>query len=160
MGGARWLARTSLLAALLVVIQGLALPQMITGSAVNAVLFLASVLSGLAGGLIIGAFSPLIAVLRGTVPAALAPAIPLIALGNITLVAVFVFLYKRGPVAGVVTASLLKFLVLSLGVRFVIQLQRPVALMLSTPQLLTALLGGAVALISARILARFELIRD
>lgn len=147
-----WIARTAVLLALTVAIQMLGLPQPVTGPAVNAMLILTALLVTPAAGVVVGIFTPVIALWRGILPAPLAPMVPFIALGNALLVLVFVLIYRRQASLAVVTAAIVKFVVLSTAVRVFVTVPEPVALAMQTPQLVTAIVGGFVALIIYRIL--------
>ena len=84
---ARWIARTAVLIALLVVLQTVTKPlgQIVTGSCVNAVLSVAVLVAGLWSGLTVAVLSPFFAFVLGIGPQ-LFPLTPAIALGNCVLV--------------------------------------------------------------------------
>lgn len=156
----RWLTRTALLLAITVAVQMLGLPQPITGPAVNAMLILSAIVVGASGGLTIGLLTPLIAFMRGILPPLLGPMIPFIMVGNAALVIIFSALRKgfggsvKGAVTGLVAGAFVKFLLLAAAVRFVVEVPPPVARAMQVPQLITALTGGAVALIVAEAVIR------
>ncbi|MEN3184245.1 MAG: ECF transporter S component [Atribacterota bacterium] len=158
--GIRFVTSTGILFALVLVVQVLGLPQMVTGPLVNAMLLLATVFVGMASGVLIGLFTPWVALLRGILPAPLGPMVPFIMLGNAALVVVFgLFRRKEGllpEVTGMVLGAFVKYLVLSQAVRFLVTLPPRVAQMMQIPQLITALLGGAVALLLSRALRRIR----
>ncbi|MBP9015302.1 MAG: ECF transporter S component [Candidatus Atribacteria bacterium] len=141
----------------------LGLPQFFTGPLVNAFLLLAALLNGMWSGVIIGLFTPGIAFIRGILAPPLGPMIPFIMAGNAILVIVFSLIAgKRGnlvrEIIGVILGSFLKYLLLSQAVTWIVQLPPPVAKAMQTPQLFTALGGGAIALIVYRLIpARFRL---
>ncbi len=148
----RWLTRTSILLALTLAVQMLGLGQWVTGPAVNAMLIISAAFTGVGGAVIIGALTPLIAFLRGILPAPLGPIIPFIMLGNAVLVISYA-VSKRvinsslpGSITGVIIGSILKFLVLSTAVRFIVEVPPPVAQIMQVPQLFTALIGGIIAI--------------
>jgi hypothetical protein len=160
--GLRWLVRTALLFALTLVIQMLGLPQFSTGPLVNAFLLLAALLNGIWSGVIIGLFTPWIAFARGILAPPLGPMIPFIMAGNAILVIVFSLVAGkrenlRREITGIILGSFLKYLLLSQAVAWVVQVPPPVAKAMQTPQLFTALAGGAIALIVYRVIpAKFK----
>ena len=125
--------------------------QIITGSLVNAALFITAATLGLEGAILISLLPSLFALATGTLPLALAPLIPFIILSNILLVLVFVALKKTNYVFGIFSAAVLKFIFLAavsswaINFLFTGKLIKTAALMLSWPQLITALIGGALA---------------
>jgi hypothetical protein len=155
----RTLTRTAILLALTVAIQMFRLPQPVTGPLVNAMLVLTAVAAGIGGGIAVGLLTPWIAFANGILPAVLGPSIPFIMAGNATLVTVFGVAdrvaarmgrpthRRAAQVAGVLVGGFLKYLVISLAVRFFINVPGPVAVALQLPQLFTAWTGGAAALL-------------
>lgn len=164
----RSLTRTAALLALLIVLQWATRPlgQLATGSCVNAVLALSALLVGAGCSIAIALLSPLFAFLLGIAPQALT--VPAIMAGNL----VFVLLLRPAgspsfrPLARIgmlVLAATAKFLTLYLLVVKVFcgllaqdllglgLLQEPLLgklpAMFSFPQLITALIGGALALL-------------
>ena len=131
----------------------LGLPQLFTGSIVNAALLVATVLLGPRAAVSIGILPSLFAVMTGQLPAPLAPLVPLIMIGNALLVVVFHVVRRRGYWAGAVTAAVAKasslFGTAGLLVAAGGLLPEPAASLALTvlgwPQLVTALAGGAIA---------------
>ncbi|MFO7942164.1 MAG: ECF transporter S component [Bacillota bacterium] len=150
----RWITRTALLLALTLAFQMIGLPQPVTGPAVNAMLILSALVVGPVSGVIIGSLTPVIAFQRGILAAPLGPMIPFIALANAVLVLLFALVRKRQPVLAVVVAAVAKFAVLATAVRVFVAVPPPIAVAMGTPQLLTALIGGGVALIAYRAIGR------
>ncbi len=148
----RFIAYTGILLAVALVVQMGGFPQPITGPLVNAVLYLSALLVGSWSGVIIGIFTPLIAFMRGILPAPLAPMIPFIAIGNGVLVLVFFILMEKNKIIGIVVASVVKYLILSIAVRYVVSVPGKVAQMMGLPQLYTALIGGGIALLAYQTL--------
>ena len=146
----RMLTTTALLLALALAVQQFKI-QWLTGPGVNAILVLATLMCALSG-IIIGIFTPLVALIMGIMP--FAPAIPFIMLGNALLCIGYTWGKKINPLVGVVTGAILKFILLSLAVRYIIAAPPPVAAALSFPQLVTALTGGLIAIIILRYLPR------
>ncbi len=154
-----WISQTGVLLALLVAAQAVTKPmgQIVTGSCVNGILAVSTWLVGLSGGLSIALISPFVAFLLGIGPAVF-PLTPIIAVGNCVYV-VLLHLLGGQPVwkdlAAVAVSAFCKFLVLYLLVVQVVcrvlplkppQIQTFTA-MFSWPQLITALIGGVLAVI-------------
>ena len=147
-----WLTRTAVLLALTLAVQFLGLPQWFTGPLVNAFLLLASSLVGMGSGVVIGLLTPWIALLRGILPPPLAPVVPFIMLGNALLVIIFSLITRKKEVPwlnvlALVLAAFGKYLLLSQAVRYLVEVPPRVAQAMQIPQLLTALAGGAIALL-------------
>lgn len=125
--------------------------QMITGPIVNAGLFAAVILLDWRAGVLIGFLPSLFAVGFGFHPPIIFPLIPFIITSNIILVLVFSFLRKINYWLGIISASLFKFLFLSITSSFIISLfikgpmGAKIAYMMSWPQLFTAICGGILA---------------
>ena len=153
----RKISRTAILLSIALVFQMGGFPQFITGPLVNTVLYLAAMIVGWQGGIIIGFFTPVIAAMRGILPPPLTPLIPFIALGNTMLVMVFFLLKSKNKIAGIIIASVVKFLVLVSAVKLLVQVPPAIARMMSFPQLVTALAGGFVALLIMNILKRAKI---
>lgn len=171
-----WITRTAVLLALLVALQALTKPlgQLVTGSCVNAVLAVAALAGGLGCGLTVAAVSPVLAFWLGIAPQPLT--VPAIAVGN--AVYVLVLFWLAGPcckkawlrLAGWVTAAICKSAVLYAIVVVLIcdvlakslldagLLKEPMLKLLPAtfgwPQLVTALVGGAVALLILPVLKK------
>ena len=162
-----WITRTAVFIALLVVLQaatGALGSTIITGSVVNMLMIVSVMTCGMMSGLCVAVISPVMAKLIGIGP--LWSLIPFIVAGNITLVLIWHFIGNRRwghkytacntqVFVGAVRPAA-KFLVLYLGIAqiavpFFLRLPAPQAAvisnMFSIPQLLTALLGGGVALL-------------
>ena len=177
----RWITETAIMLALLVSLQALTkgFGQLVTGSCVNAVLAVAVLLGGLGCGVTVALISPVFAFLFGIAPNFIT-VLPIM-LGNTCFVVLLRLIagasHKmlwRQPVA-LVTAASVKFAVLYLLVVKVIcgvasgallgkklgqivVLAPPMLKMLPTmfawPQLITALIGGAVALLIVPVLRK------
>ena len=154
-----WITETAVMLALLIVLQWATKPlgQIVTGSCVNAVLAVASLLGGLWCGVTVALVSPFCAFLLGIGPQLIA-IIPAIALGNAVLVLTLHFVYGKNiwrRVWAWLSAALGKFgvlylLVVQLLCR-VLPLKQPqidtFTAMFSAPQLITALIGGGVVML-------------
>jgi hypothetical protein len=170
-----WITRTAIFIALLIVIQlaTKSFGQFVTGSSVN-LLLMASVLTcGIYSGLTVALISPFFAFLLGIGPAFI-QLVPFIALGNMAYVLVGYLLINKNlekkslkgyslSAVGVIAASAVKFLLLWLGivkavVPLMTQLKAPQVAMLSSafswPQLVTALIGGFIALPAAFLIRK------
>ena len=172
----RWITETAIMLALLVTLQALTKPagQFVTGSCVNVVLAIATLVGGLWSGLTIALISPVLAFVLGIAPQILT--VPAIMVGN----AVFVLLlhlivgkqYKaigRRIIAWLVAAGA-KFAALYLIVVKIIcgvmassllaagTLKEPMLKALpatfSWPQLVTALIGGGIALLICPVIRK------
>lgn len=169
---ARWVTRTALGVALVVVAQllGKMLPagavitgpfsvtQLVTGSLVNCVLFVFTATTGIWSGVAIGILSSVLATLIGIGPAV--PAVtPVIACGNAVLAVMFGLLHGKDWQSGrwafaAVIAAIVKCAFLWICVPLALGLVAGVAeqqvkalsIMFSWPQGVTALIGAALAL--------------
>lgn len=162
------ITRTAALLALLIVLQAATKPlgQLVTGSCVNAVLAVAALLCGMWPGVVIALVSPFVAFLLGIGPQLLA-IIPVIAAGNAVYVVLLALIardctsFLRQFLAWL-AASAAKFLTLYLLVVQLLCRVLPLAqpqietftVMFSWPQLVTALIGGALATAIAPVLRR------
>lgn len=159
-----WITQTAVLTALLVVLQAVTrgFGQVVTGSCVNAVLALAALTAGLASGLTVALLSPVFAFFLGIGPQLL-PLVAAIAAGNAVFVAIlWAVAGKRGAswprrLMAWAVAAVCKFLVLYLVVvQFLCRIlplsekqTATFSVMFSWTQLVTALIGGAIALLAA-----------
>ncbi|MBR5572267.1 MAG: hypothetical protein IKV99_06475 [Oscillospiraceae bacterium] len=155
-----WIAETAVMIALLVALQGLTKPagQFVTGSCVNLILGVSTLVGGLWCGLTVALLSPFFAFLLGIGPA-LIQIVPAIAVGNIVLVLVLWLICRKAKklsplhYGGAVVASVCKFAALyALVVLLLLPLlglpEKQVAMMsamFSWPQLVTALIGSFLA---------------
>lgn len=125
--------------------------QFLTGTIVNALLFLSVVSLGIRGALLLAICPSVFAFYIGLLAPAMAPFIPLIVLSNMALVLVFNLLKKNNFWLGMVSAAVLKFIFLAGASSFLAHLFikkeaiLPILTMLSWPQLFTALAGGLLA---------------
>ena len=162
------ITRTAALLALLIVLQAATKPagQFVTGSCVNAVLAVAAFLCGVWPGVVIALVSPFAAFLLGIGPKLIA-VVPAIAVGNLVYVLLLGLIARNtAPLSRQLLAWLIasfsKFLALYLLVVQLICRVLPLAdaqiaaftAMFSWPQLITALIGGALALIICPIVRR------
>lgn len=164
----KMITRTAILLALAIVIQMLGRflgpsNNFVVGPLVNAILLVATAMTGLWGGTAIAVIAPFVSAL--TNKAAIAPLIlsfsPFIALGNFVLVLSYFLLAKKSKVAGVLVGAVVKFGVLFGSITAFVQLLsvKPkqaavLTALFSWPQLLTAVIGGIIALIVIKALDR------
>lgn len=177
----RWITETAVMLAMLVTLQALTKPmgQLVTGSCVNAILAIAVLLAGMGSGITIALISPVCAYLFGIAPNFIT-VLPIM-IGNVCFVAVLRLIagksHKpiwRQPVA-LAAAAGVKFGVLYLLVVKVIcglaanallgkklgdivvlapPMLKLLPAMFAWPQLFTALIGGAVALLIVPVLRK------
>lgn len=166
--------RTALMLAVVIVVQfiGKNVPQVnqfFVGPIVNTVLLITTYICGTKWGVITGILTPILAFLVGQLAAPLAPFIPFIAIGNIVYVLIFGFLKqnKLSQVIGIIIGSLTKFLFLyfaAVKLTHLFKLNIPqkvlntLAVAMGIPQLITALIGGAIAFAIIGILAKRKVI--
>ncbi len=170
----RRITETAVMLALLVALQALTkgFGQLVTGSCVNAVLAVTVLVAGLGSGIAVALISPVLAFLLGIAPQILT--VPVIMVGNCLYVVLLRLLAnRRGPVwQGIawLCAAAAKAAVLYALVGWVIcgvladvllaagTLKPPMLVALpatfSWPQLITALIGGGVALLIAPVLRK------
>ncbi|MGE5579597.1 MAG: ECF transporter S component [Bacillota bacterium] len=145
-------ARTGLLAGLALALQAMNLPQPVTGPGVNAVLFVSSIFVGPLAGVFVGAITPWVGLMTGIVK--LAPAVPVIIAGNVTLSLASGYLRKYNRYLAMAVASVLKYGVMTLGVKYLIstgtKIPAAAYASMTITQLFTAF-GGAV--VAAAVLA-------
>ncbi len=165
----RWITETAVMLAVLITLQYLTKPlgQLVTGTCVNAVLAVAVLLGGMGCGVTVAVISPIAAFLLGIAPQILT--VPAIMAGNGVYVLVLWTLsggkisWSLRTIAAWITAAAAKFAMLYAVVVWVIcgllaqsllaagTLKEPMLKALpatfSWPQLVTALAGGALALL-------------
>jgi len=176
-----WITETAVMLALLIALQALTKPmgQLVTGSCVNAVLAITSLFVGLSGGITVALISPVCAFLLGIAPN-FVTVLPIM-IGNVCFVVLMNLIVGksrklgwRQPVALVLAAGvkfavlyllvvgvicgLAKDVLLGAKVGSIVVLAPPMLEMLPVmfawPQLFTALIGGAVALLIVPVLQK------
>ena len=171
-----WITETAIMLALLVTLQALTKPmgQLVTGSCVNAVLAVSALVGGLSCGLTVAVISPVLAYLLGIAPQILT--VPAIMVGNVIYVVLLsVLADKTGKniakqVIAWVAAAAAKFAVLYAIVVLLVcgvlsesllasgvmkaPMLKALPATFSWPQLVTALIGGAVALLIVPVLRK------
>lgn len=172
----RWITETAVMLALLVALQALTKPmgQLVTGSFVNTVLAVTVLVAGLSSGITVALISPVLAYLMNIAPQILT--VPAIMVGNAVFVILLHFIADKDSkkilrqVLAWLVAAIAKFAALYLIVVGLICnvladsllasgiLKAPMLKALpatfSWPQLITALIGGAVALLIVPMLRK------
>ena len=172
----RWITETAIMLALLVTLQAMTKPagQLVTGSCVNAVLAISALVGGLWSGVTIALISPVLAFLLGIAPQILT--VPAIMAGNTVFVVLLCLLAgakdasmgKR--VIAWLVAAVAKFVTLYVIVVKIIcgvmsasllaagTLKEPMLKALpatfSWPQLITALIGGGIAMVIVPVIRK------
>ena len=172
----RWITETAVMLALLVSLQAVTKPmgQLVTGSCVNAILAVTALVAGLGSGLTVALISPILAFLLGIAPQILT--VPAIMVGNAVYVVLLSLLADKSGknlvkqviawlvAAGAKFASLYAIVVLLIcGVlsesllasgMMKAPMLKALPATFSWPQLFTALIGGAVALLIVPVLRK------
>ena len=175
-----WITHTAVMLAMLIALQAITKPlgQIVTGSCVNAVLAITVLLIGLSSGITVSVISPIFAFLFGIAPN-FVTVLPIM-IANVCYVVLLYFIAGKGkpfwrqPLA-LITAAAVKFgvlyflvvevicglakgLLLGQKIGDIVVLAPPMLDMLPAmftwPQLFTALLGGAVALLIIPVLKK------
>ena len=171
-----WITETAVMLALLVALQAITKPmgQLVTGSCVNAVLAVTALVAGLSGGITVAVISPVLAYLLGIAPQILT--VPAIMVGNTVFVVLLRLIAGRDSrkigrqIAAWISAAAAKFAALYAIVVWVIcgvfsqgllasgmmkpPMLKALPVTFSWPQLFTALIGGAVALLITPVLRK------
>lgn len=172
----RYITQTAVMLALLIALQAITKPlgQLVTGSCVNAVLAVSVLIGGLGCGITVALISPVLAFLFGIAPQVLT--VPAIMAGNTVFVLLLYFIAGKYPknvvaqILGWLSAASVKFAVLYAIVSGLIcnvlsqslmasgMLKAPMLTALPAtfgwPQLVTALIGGGVALTIVPVLRK------
>ena len=162
-----YITQTAVMLALLIVVQFVTKPftQYVTGSLVNLILLVSVFMIGIYGGLAVALISPFLAFIVGAGPGFI-QIVPVIAIGNAIFILVAGIVRKpmlmpgakKGfpVVLGLVVASIVKTLFLWIGVVLIALPLIPglkqaqvnmISTMFTWPQLITALIGSALAII-------------
>jgi len=172
----RWITETAVMLALLVSLQAITKPmgQLVTGSFVNAVLAVTVLVAGVYSGITVAVISPILAYLLGIAPQILT--LPAIMAGNVVFVLLLHFIAGKDSkklvrqILAWIGAAVAKFATLYAIVVWLIcgvfaqnlmdngVLKAPMLKALpatfSWPQLITALIGGGVALLITPVLRK------
>ena len=154
-GNLNLLTKAAALLAIAIVFQLAKMGQYVTGIGINAVLVTAVGTCGLPWAAAIGFMTPVLAVLLGIQPPATVVLVPFIIAGNILYTVLFRVLRKYNDYMSVFAAAFAKFILLYAAANIIItKLPAPVKLAFSLPQLVTASIGGILALIIIKALKR------
>ena len=172
----RWITETAVMLALLVSLQAFTKPmgQLVTGSCVNAILAVSALVGGLSCGLTVALISPVLAFLLGIAPQILT--VPAIMVGNSVFVVLLVLLADKSgknitkQIVAWLVAAVAKFASLYAIVVWLIcgvlsenllasgvmkaPMLKALPATFSWPQLFTALIGGALALLIVPVLRK------
>ena len=172
----RWITETAVMLALLVTLQALTKPmgQLVTGSCVNTVLAVTALVAGLYSGITVAIISPVLAYLLGIAPQILT--VPAIMVGNTVFVIALYYIAGKNSkqifrqVIAWLVAAAVKFAALYSIVVWLIcgaladsllasgVMKAPMLTALpatfSWPQLFTALIGGAIAMLITPVLRK------
>jgi uncharacterized membrane protein YeaQ/YmgE (transglycosylase-associated protein family) len=175
------ITRTAIMLALTIVFQALGRytnlgpnSNFVVGPLVNACLLIATAAAGLWGGAIVSIVSPFGAIITGA--ALPIPFLPFVALGNLLLVVTFYYAVKssklkpyfknEGKYIGILAGAILKFLFLYASVATFLsfynvpsKLYNVMYFTFSWPQLVTAIVGGAIALVVIKALERNKIVK-
>jgi len=166
-----WITRTAVFIALLVAAQIVTAPfgnSIITGSIVNLILIISVMISGVSSGVCIAVISPVMAKLVGIGP--LWSLIPFIIIGNAVLVTIWHFVGNKvfkgemaSYISALIIAAVAKFIVLyisivKIAIPFFLGLPEKqaatISAMFSVPQLITASIGGVIAVMVLPVLKK------
>lgn len=170
-----WIVQTAVMLAMLIVLQAVTKPlgQLVTGSCVNAVLAVTVLFCGFGSGMTVAVISPLCAFLLGIAPQIIT--VPAIMVSNAAFVTALWLIAGSNRVwwkslAAVLIAALCKFLLLYVLVTCVIcglmantlleqgllkaPMLKTLPTMFSTIQLVTALIGGGLAMAIVPVLKK------
>jgi hypothetical protein len=133
--------------------------QLITGTIVNAMLFIAASIMGLEYAVMLCFIPSLISVSVGLLPMILLPMIPFIIGGNILMVYVYSKFERKSFWVGAVPGALVKFIFIwaagMILANFVLQgVAKNIMLMISWPQFATAIAGATLAFIFLKIVRK------
>jgi hypothetical protein len=125
--------------------------QWITGPIVNATLIIATVIIGPMEAILLGLMPSTFALATGLLPLPLAPMVPFIMIGNAVLVVIFHYSRGQNFAIRLGISALLKFAFLHFSVVFIMsallqnEIVSKLAIMMSWPQFVTAIIGGVIA---------------
>jgi hypothetical protein len=133
--------------------------QLITGSIVIALLFVSVAVFGLETAFLLCLIPSLISLYTGLLPLAIAPMIPFIMTGNALLIIVFTKLKSRGFWYGALPAAFVKYIfIYSVGMLLANSILHGIAknvlLMISWPQLATAIAGTCIAFLFLKLIKK------
>lgn len=125
--------------------------QWITGTIVNAVLFVACYRVGIVNAVFVGLLPSSIALMRGLLPMPMYAILPYIMLANAAMVSSFALIKVNSVMVRVISASLLKFGILFFAISYFVSVPVTISQMMTWPQLITALAGGLLAMATIKV---------
>ena len=128
--------------------------QWVVGTLTNALLILACFRIGIINALVIGALPSSIALLRGLLPAPMAILVPYIIIGNSAMLISFGILKFKSLVARITVASIIKFGIIFGSASLLVSVPGKIIQMMQWPQLVTALMGGLLAVGTIKMLRK------
>jgi hypothetical protein len=144
--------------------------QFLVGPIINCILILTAFICGKWWGVGVGVLTPVLAWLVGQLLPPMAPFIPFIMVGNFLFVFVFSF-FKEGQIIkrgiGIVCGAVVKYIFLTIAatkliflfkLNFPAKVAKALAVNMSIPQLITALVGGAFAIVIIELLSKRKVI--
>ncbi|HHV74944.1 MAG TPA: ECF transporter S component [Thermoanaerobacterium sp.] len=153
---ARFITRTAILLAITIIVQFIKMPQLITGSIVNAMLIISAYFVGIWSGVSIGLLTPIIAFLVGLMGFPIL--IPFIMIGN----TLYVVLFKtvKNNIIGMIAGAVVKFLWLAASVKYIlawfnVNVPQKIVAAFTFPQLATAIIGGILSIFLIFILTGY-----
>lgn len=111
----RNIALNGIMLAVLIALQAVSLPNIITGIFVNCILVFLSIFSGIKSSIILCLLSPFCALLTGHLPPYMLPVLPMIALGNCFMVYSFFKLSQKSLFIKLLIPSIIKALIIIVG---------------------------------------------
>lgn len=166
------LIRASLLLALAIVAQAIGrgfpqISQLFVGSIVNCILIIAALTCSTYLGTLVGVLTPILAWVIGQLPPPMGPFVPFIVIGNAIYIILFSLIYKKKnnlrKYLSIIIAAIFKYFFLFISSSkliylFNLNIPKKVAnklvIMMGFPQLITALIGGALALLLHEMLIK------
>ncbi|MCP2241102.1 ECF transporter S component [Thermoanaerobacterium thermosaccharolyticum] len=153
---AKFITRTAILLAITIIVQFIKMPQLITGSIVNAMLIISAYFVGIWSGVSIGLLTPIIAFLVGLMSFPIL--IPFIMMGN----ALYVILFStvKNNIIGMMIGAVVKFLWLAVSVKYIltwfnVNVPQKIVAAFTLPQLITAIIGGIIGILLIFILKNY-----
>ncbi|HBM76343.1 MAG TPA: hypothetical protein DD429_12440 [Clostridiaceae bacterium] len=141
-------------------LEGAAFNQLVVGPLVNTVIIISLLTTDLKYGILVSLLTPVIALITGQFPSLGAPFVPFIMIGNsILTLSIWVcerYIRKYGLYVGIVIGAILKALMLSVSIKYLVALFKigipkplvaKLSIMMSYPQFYTAIIGGVIAVI-------------
>ncbi|MEA4826043.1 MAG: ECF transporter S component [Clostridium sp.] len=160
------LVRSALFLAIAVIFQMVGKNQPFVGPVVNAILLLTAFYCGTILAVCVGILTPALALVSGVLPAPLGPFVPFIAAGNALFVICFGLFKNYGRIGGYISiaaGAVVKYIFLyfsatkiatALKLGIPQKVMKNLAIMMGTPQLVNALIGGVIAIVIIEILRK------